>query len=220
VTFTAADGFPIGRGVPDLAANQVAYAWDLGAFTEPLHGRVLLGNISFTVPGTAKTGQSYWVRFGNADGAPDENTQYDFETFAARVWVNGPAAAAPDRISDEWKVKFFGSIDSPNAAPNADPDDDGAPNWKEYLAGTNPTDASSHLNLRAPEARVKNGKKQLALRWLSAPGKKYILESTSDLANGPWIVIASGVVGDGTIKEYLDSNTAAGTLYYRVRLQD
>ena len=55
-------------------------------------------------------------------------------------------------MSDEWKVKFFGSVDSPDAAPDADPDKDGLPNWKEYLAVTNPTDAQSHLHLGTPEA--------------------------------------------------------------------
>ena len=219
-TFTVASGLPTGQSVPDLAPNQLAYAWDLGSFDPALHGRVELGTITFTVPATATAGQSYLVRFGNADGAPNENTQYDFESHPGDVWVSGAAPATTDPISDEWKVKFFGSVDSPDAAPNADPDNDGVPNWKEYLAGTDPTKADSNLHLSSPLQNWNNGKKQVALRWLSAPGKKYVLESSTDLVNGSWVVIAQGVIGDGTLKQFIDSNTSGTTQYYRVGLQN
>jgi hypothetical protein len=118
------------------------------------------------------------------------------------------------------EVKFFGSVDAANAAPGVDADKDGSSNWKEYLAGTDPTDPESHLNLRWPEQKLKNGKKHLALRWLSAPGKKYVIETTTDLVNGPWTVLVSGVIGDGRLQEFLGTATGATTQYYRVRLQD
>ncbi len=218
--FVPADGTPVGRSADGLAPNQVAYAWDLGSFNPALQGKVLLGDVVFTIPATAKPGQSYRVRFGNADGAPNENTQYEFESFSARVWVSVPATGPQEIISDEWKIKFFGTVDNVDAAPNADPDKDGAPNWKEYLAGTDPIKADSHLHLRAPEQKVKNGKKQLALRWLSAPSKHYVIETTTDLINGPWTVVATGIVGDGNLKEYLQATPGQGPQYYRVRLQD
>jgi hypothetical protein len=101
--FVPADGFPAGRSVDGLAPNQIAYAWDLGSFSPALEGRVLIGDVVFTVPVNARTGQSYVIRFGNADGAPDAETQYDFETFSARVWVGGKATELADGISDEWK---------------------------------------------------------------------------------------------------------------------
>lgn len=208
-----------GRPVDGLAPNQVAYAWDLGAFDPPLRGRALLGHVVFTVPATALSGQTYQVRFANADGAPDESTQYEFETFSARVSVNAPAGIE-DRISDEWKTEFFGNAEASNAAPSADPDQDGLPNWKEYLAGTDPTDAASHLRLRAPVQSSKDGKKQVTLRWLTAPGKKYIVESATDVIRGPWTVITGDVAGDGYVREHLDSNLVEATQYYRVRLQD
>jgi hypothetical protein len=132
--------------------------------------------------------------------------------------VNSLAPATTDPISDEWKIKFFGSVDSPNADPNADPDGDGVPNWKEYLAGTDPTKAASNLHLSAPVQTWNKGKKQLTLRWLSAPGKKYVVESSTDLVNGPWTVMVQGVLGDGNVQQFIDSNATESTLYYRVRL--
>jgi NHL repeat len=218
--FIPVEGSPPGQSTDGLAPNQVAYAWNLGSFTPPLQERALLGNVVFTVPATSHAGQSYRVRFGNADGAPDQNTEYEFETFSAVVWVAGPASGSADIISDEWKIKFFGSVDNPDAAPNADPDKDGVPNWKEYLAGTDPTDPNSHLHLRGLEQKWNNGKKQVLLHWLSAPGKRYVIESVTDLNNPKWTAVASDVAGDGNVKEFLDSNTIQATQYYRVRLQE
>jgi hypothetical protein len=134
--------------------------------------------------------------------------------------VAAPVAPSQDPISDDWKKKFFGSVDSPDADPNADPDHDGSPNWQEFLAGTDPTDANSHLHLNPPQARVQNGKKHLALNWLSAPGKKYVIETTTDLGQGKWNVISSGLAGDGNVQQFIDANTLQGTQYYRVRLQN
>jgi sugar lactone lactonase YvrE len=218
--FVPAHGLPIGTAVTGLRPNQVAYAWALETLDPPLQGRVLLGHVTFTVPVNAKPGQVYHLRFGNADGAPDEDTQYEFESFAAKVWVSKPATPSHDVMSDEWKKKFFTNIDNPKAEPDVDADNDGVPNWKEYRAGTDPTKADSRLRLGPPEPRVKNGKKHLALKWLTAPGKAYVIETTDDIVAGVWTIVSAGVIGDGNYKEFLDANTSETTLYYRIRLQE
>jgi sugar lactone lactonase YvrE len=217
--FTPANGISAGQTVDGLANNQVAYAWKLGSFNPPLTGHVLLGNVSFTIPSAAQTGQSYRLSFGNGDGAPNGATQYEFESHPAFVWVNGPATAPQDIISDEWKIKFFGSVDNPNAAPNADPDKDGIPNWKEYLAGTDPTNPTSRLQLHGPEQTFVNGKRQLALRWLTAPGKHYVIESSTDVNATTWTPVANNIAGDGYDQQFTGPTTGQATQYYRVRLQ-
>jgi len=84
-----------------LAPNQVASAWSplLNPFPQPLVRRVALGTINFTVPLAAQPAQVYRVRFAHADGAPDLDTPYGFETTAGRVTVltaqSAAAATAP-----------------------------------------------------------------------------------------------------------------------------
>src|SRR5204863_8611562 len=112
-TFVAAAGLPRPISLDGLPLNQVTAAWPIvpgPSFDPPLQGSNLLGFVRFAVPPTAKAGQSYTVRFINIDGSPDENTQYDLESLAGSVWVQSAALKASDLVSDEWKLKFFGSV--------------------------------------------------------------------------------------------------------------
>jgi hypothetical protein len=218
--FVLAEGIPSSRPVDAPAPNQVAYAWDLGTFDPPLEGRHLLGHVQFNVPTKAAKGQVYTLRFSAADGAPDLSAQYAFETLPACVWVRCPAAKGPEAISDEWKLRFFGSLDNPLALPDADPDEDGAPNWKEYMWGTDPNQASSRLRLVGPEARFRGKSREFLLKWLTAPGKRYVLEACADLVSDDWKVLATDLPGDGNFQEFIDSNLPDGShRFYRVRLK-
>jgi hypothetical protein len=186
-------------------------------FAAPLDKKTLLGHIRVSLPSTAAAGQSYTLRFSHADGSPDLQTQYDFETKPGSIWVSSPAMRPPDIISDEWKIQFFGSLTSVEADPGADPDGDGVPNWLEYLAGTDPTSANSRLRLEvAPDSQ---NRKAIALQWLSAPGKRYSLETAMDLSSSDWSVLAENLPGDGTVQEWIHTNVSSTTRFYRIRLQ-
>jgi hypothetical protein len=43
-----------------------------------------------------------------------------------------------DGLPDAWQIQCFGSVNSPNAAPNASPSGDGVPNWLKYNLGLDP----------------------------------------------------------------------------------
>jgi hypothetical protein len=177
----------------------------------------VLGYVRVTVPATAHSGQSYTLRFANADGSPDLQTQYDFETKSASLWVLSPALHPAAGTSDEWKAHFFASSTSDLAADNADPDHDGVPNWSEYLAGTDPTDAKSFLHLQG--VRKDSTSTAIAFNWLSAPGKTYRVETSPSLSNGPWTVLANDLIGDGKIQQWIQTNPTASSQFYRIALQ-
>ncbi len=197
------------------ASNAVAAAWNLGQLTLPAFSSNLLGFVRFTVPATATAGSSYAVSFAKADGSPDYQTQYNFETRGASVWVLRAAPAPLSITSDEWKVAFFGSVSNPLAADLADPDGDGVPNALEFLAGTNPTNAFSRVQL-APGG-WRNGGRDLALQLLSAPGKYYVLESNPDLFSPSWTPMSTNL-GDGSLQEFIQAVTPGGPRYYRLRV--
>ncbi len=52
-----------------------------------------------------------------------------------------------DGIADRWERHHFGRIDAPAGAPHLDPDGDARTTREEYVAGTDPTNASSRFTL-------------------------------------------------------------------------
>jgi DNA-binding beta-propeller fold protein YncE len=197
-------------------AAEAAFGWQLGSFGYQSRSSNFLGWVSFVIPPTALAGQAYTVSFANPDGAPDLDTQYNFESRSATVTVN--AASPPASIcSDEWKIYFFGSTTNPAAADNADPDGDGVPNWMEFLTGTDPTNPQSKLQINLGGLTTVSNQLQTQLNWLTAPGKAYELQSCSNLTGG-WTTIAT-VSGDGTVSSLSDTNSpGASSRYYRLHI--
>jgi VCBS repeat-containing protein len=219
---TQAPQMVLATGVPgpslqqSYVTSEKAFGWPLGSLSFGSSSSNFLGWISFTVPATALTGQSYSLSFTNADGAPDLNTQYDFETRQANVAVNGPATAA--RIcSTEWLVYYFGSVTDPRAADMADPDSDGIPNWMEFLTGTDPTDPNSKLEFSSSQRQVVNGRPQMTVQFQTAPGRAYELQWSPNLVGGPWTTLTT-VTGTGFAASCLDTNAAGPARYYRLHL--
>ncbi|MCG8585668.1 MAG: hypothetical protein MI757_13250, partial [Pirellulales bacterium] len=175
-------------------------------------GANLLGHLTFTVPGGVDQGDYFTVRFPIADGSPDTSTQYDFETI--RGAVNIKSERPVEVLSDEWKLHFFGDVESVEAGVGADADADGSDNLAEYLAGTDPTRSASVLRLDV--AREPSGP---VLRWEGARGRSYTLECASDVTNPDWRVIAEGLAGADGPLEFADTEATDNSRFYRVRVQ-
>jgi len=215
--FNHAAGVPAPSLQQSFKAGEAAFGWPLvpmPSFTCQSGTSNFLGWVSFTIPSTAQAGQIYMVSFANADGAPDMNTQYDFEARSAYVTVSGPAIPA-SICSDEWKIYFFGSVTNPLAADTADPDGDGIPNWMEYLAGTDPTSPNSKLELNG--FATPKSQSQAGIQWLTAPGKAYELQSCTNLAGGAWNTLTT-VTGSGALTNCVDTNAGSAPHYYRLHL--
>ncbi|HEX3716367.1 MAG TPA: chitobiase/beta-hexosaminidase C-terminal domain-containing protein [Verrucomicrobiae bacterium] len=218
IQFVPASGVPAPSiDLPGLSSNDIACAWSLGAFSQSLQGSNYLGVITFEVPAGVTNGESYCLRFVGVDGAPDYTTAYAFESLPGTVWV-GPSALQPPQItSDEWRTYFFGDVSNSLAADNADPDGDGSPNWQEYLAGTNPTNSQSRLQFESANFNAE-GISGLALNWLTAPGKTYILESNPALGGNNWAAVNTNT-GDGNNYQLLITNYSGTARFYHIRLQ-
>ncbi len=199
-------------GQEGLTLNESASAWTLlqNPFPSTIQGERRLGALEITIPSTASAGDSYSVRFANADGAPDLRTQYEFQSLPGTVWVGTAAKRPAERISDEWKLRFFGALQSAWTGVDADPDGDGINNLEEFLAGSNPVS----LRLHAP--RAETGAGSFLLRWFGEAGKRYSVESSNDL--GAWQSIDTDRVGRGDLEEIRSSDAAENARFYRVRV--
>jgi hypothetical protein len=123
--------------------------------------------------------------------------------------------ANADGILDSWQRFYFGSPSSPDAAPSADPDGDGASNLNEFINLTDPTNSASAQRLEA--SLDAPNRQRVVLGWPAARGRVYSLEKTSSLPPSTWTAVPdlTGVVGDNTM--YLVTNVAFGSAYYRLR---
>jgi hypothetical protein len=96
--------------------------------------------------------------FFNDGGAGSDITRFDNRQYALNLfaWLSaGADLPAPANGWESWQRRYFNELDRLNAAvsgPNADPDDDGLPNWREALHGLDPhaaDDADEPLSLFA-----------------------------------------------------------------------
>ena len=98
----------------------------------------------------------------------------------------------PGRTYEDWAAANFTEPELADPAISgraADPDGDGLTNWEEFLAGTDPNDADSVLQLTGVR-RVAGG---LALQWKSEPGRSYRLALAESLA-GPFLPLEQPVL--------------------------
>ncbi len=102
-----------------------------------------------------------------------------------------------DGIPNVWRASYFGgsgTTTNSQSAWFADPDHDGMNNYQEFLAGTNPTNAASVLNLTA--LNPNGGTNVISLN--SASGIVYRILSGDDLISGNWAILADQIIGTGT----------------------
>ncbi len=223
IAFVPSKGIPRPLTVDGLSLAETVASWPLvpsAAFTPALRNASVLGTVRVKIPASASKGQRYTIHFLRTDGSPDENTQYEIESLPGSVWVGVEAQSPPENISDEWKEFYFGGLLDPQLASDGDSDGDGASNLAEYLAGTNPVNAKSRLQLSIPGIRRSGGAEEVVLRWQTTPGRSYVVEWAADVQGGEWNVLADNVDGDGEVHEVTTPPLAASASFYRVRLKN
>ncbi len=122
---------------------------------------------------------------------------------------------AGDGLPDDWQVQHFG-LNNPEAAPASDPDSDWQDNALEYLAGTDPLDAASLLELRFGPDDAPGVKSLNFTPFL--PDRTYSLE-WSDALTAPWTALPDApapatVPGEGTFSDA----PAPERKFYRLRI--
>ncbi len=203
---------------PGTSPNDIVCSWSMvpsSAFVPQLQGSNLLGHVTFQVPFSAQSGQSYQLKFSHADGLTDFNTLYELENISGYVWVQSAALTPADTVSEQWKKGFFGNT---NIQENEDSDNDGFSNSSEYFAGTDPTESSSRLQFSQSAWQENGESKGIILQWLTAPGKIYVVESSAAITAPVWSGLSTNV-GNGESYEFIDTNVSNGSQFYRIRLQ-
>ena len=172
-------------------------------------------------------------------GAPQVGqwTNYDVSLDYSSGWRLGiggtPLAFKEDRKDVEWigiqlqrnssaKEQVYG-IDNFvvwGASPSRDSDDDKASDWSEFMAGTDPWDWKSRLQVdiaTTNEAVATNG---IVLRWTSAPYRTYEIQRSANLKDG-FAPIKSGTESTPPGNIYIDNEaTGNGPYFYRILVEE
>jgi subtilisin family serine protease len=129
--------------------------------------------------------------------------------------VTGPLVSAlPLAWLDTFGLARNGSVDF------IDSDGDGFTNWQEWFADTVPTNARSLLRMEGITSEPEAG--GFRVRWQSVTGKRYWVESCTNLAGSPpFTPFVSNIWGEvGGITEIHDTRPLEGPArFYRVGVQ-
>lgn len=117
-----------------------------------------------------------------------------------------------DGLRDTWENDFFGGLT--NAVPGDDEDRDGANNYGEYVADTDPGNSHSVF-----EVRMSPLQSPRTISFNSSTGRLYDVQCSTNLISGEWVNLDVNVHGNGHETEVPDPSPAACRAYrIRVRL--
>lgn len=118
-------------------------------------------------------------------------------------------------LPDWWEQQYFGHLTG--TGTNADPDHDGLNNLEEFLAGTNPTNASSNLGVKILSVSKSN---TVTVAWASVAGKTYWVERATNFPGGFHTVIQTNIAATAPTNSITDTNLPSGKIrFYRVGVE-
>jgi sugar lactone lactonase YvrE len=216
VSFSAASGLATSNTLTStLGVNMYAQAW-LDSTVAGVSGTNLIGTLNITLPPSATTNSSYLVHFDHFSCSPNGVSLFHATVKDGLITLgNRTGSSWKDGISDAWRLLNFGTVSNALSAANADPDGDGASNWQEYIAGTNPQDSTSVFQFQPAVAPTGSG---FVLQWPSIVNKHYSVQC-SPVAGGPWTTVATNLLGNGQPMQWTDTNAGSTAKFYRASVQ-
>jgi hypothetical protein len=206
-------------GSPTLSGSRgpanYAAAW-LNRSAAGLKGDMQVGLLRVQLPANLPKDAAYRIRFEHISASPNGLAVFPQRVRDGLLFTSQrDSSVFDDDIPDSWRLRYFGSVRNLLSHANADADGDGVSNSVEFKAGTNPVDARSSMRV---QAKHKLANRAFTLRWPTAKGKTYAIESASSVASPEWTQIAPNVPGSGFEMEFAPQDEGTAQQFYRVRL--
>jgi hypothetical protein len=175
-------------------------------------GTNVIGTLTVTLPPNVTTNSAYLVHFNHFSASPNGIALFNATVQDGLITVgNRSGSSWGDGIPDSWRLLYFGTVSNGLSAAEADPDGDGANNWQEFIAGTNPLDAASVFEFMP--ATTPSGS-DFTLQWPSVVNKSYSVQSSSSLSGG-WVTVATNLIGNGQPMQWTDTGASGAGKFYR-----
>jgi hypothetical protein len=173
-----------------------------------------VGTLTVTIPANAPGSAAYAIHFDHASASPNGIASFPNQTLTGLILLSDRSSSIfNDGIPDSWRLRYFGTVNNLLSQASADADGDGASNWHEYMAGTDPTDPKSLLRVSTDQAVAQQGQ-DCVIRWPSVVGRHYVIERSTSLYGAAWTPIST-ITGSGTDMEFHDT-TGGKVRFYRV----
>ena len=158
------------------------------------------------------------------NGAAVSGTFGQLTTNVVVTWVNvlsnGTVVAhmaeslATNRTPEWWLASYYGWTNDFDSAAMSDTDHDGMRAWQERVAGTDPTNAASRLQI--DRLTVTNGSNYL--RWASATGSwPYNIWMSTGLLGG-WIEVTNGLPPNPPTNWWWQPTPGVSPVFYRIMI--
>ncbi|MGA2855117.1 MAG: choice-of-anchor J domain-containing protein [Verrucomicrobiota bacterium] len=174
------------------------------------------GKARETLITNAPPGQ-YIVHFGDAPYYQTPAPQTNVLASSGNIVFQGNytfADANTNGIPDAWETNFFGGV-STNRTRFTDSDGDGMPDYAEFIAGTNPTNAASLFKFLSATSRT-NG--IVEFQWSAIPGRAYQVQGSTNLVVG-WMPLTGWLQALGSSMSQATTNSNSGSQFFRVQVQ-
>jgi hypothetical protein len=152
--------------------------------------------------------------FGATSGAAGALALNQIEAVRLLMPAGGDDADG-DGLPDSWERTHFGGTAVSAGSPGQDQDHDGFDDWAEYVAGTQPTNGASRLEISGVGHLAESS--NLIIHWQSVAGRSYSVLRGTNLAGVGWSALASNIAASPPLNTRTVNVSGAKSGFYRVK---
>ncbi|HZM06290.1 MAG TPA: S8 family serine peptidase [Candidatus Saccharimonadales bacterium] len=202
-------------GLAGGASGTVVISKNIGSGSFTLSGPISQSGSGLVTTITPAPPGQYVVQFGDVafyqTPAPQTNTLMGSNILSFTGTYTFPDVNS-NGISDLYEQYYFGSL-STNRTRLTDSDGDGMSDYAEFIAGTNPTNASSNLRIIRSYATPGG----MTAQWSAIPGRIYQVQTSTNLLN--WSPVSLWLQSSNSPMTYVWTNTSDNARSFRIEVR-